>query len=200
MQLLTQLEHSELLDHFEQSSDIWMQSDENPSLWLRSDDSGPLCAVQFVPADPVVHVSGVPIAWTLEEMDAYLERLLEHWTSFLHRKSVEAFLRDELHVDADTAELSAIALSQLAVPSPKGLAPDLPEIPVQTPPGEIGLFQIVGGGYVLLRMRDDLLHATLSVPSNRQHSSFGPPFTSVFRTHSMHTKNAAGFASQENPE
>jgi len=195
--LITRLEHSELLDHLEQSDDLWMQSVELDSLWLRSDGEASLCALRFVEADPVVHVEVLPLVWTLEDSEAYLLRLVEHWTSYPYRKSVEAFLRDELHVDAPTAELAAIALLQLEAPLLEGPVPDLPEIPVKSPPPEVALFQLAGGGYVELLTRGGLLHATLSVPSNRQHSSFGPPLTGVFRTHRIHTQNAAAAIARE---
>jgi hypothetical protein len=195
--LLTKLEAEELLDHLQQSPDLWMESEETPGLWLHSNEEAEaVCALQVLPGETFVEVQATPLGWSEEQTQTYLQSLVEHWTTLRARKAAASFLRDELSIDAATAELAALALSQLEVAPAVGPCPDLPQLPPrESASAEAVLFSVVGGGYVELRFREGFLHATVSVPSARQHLSFGPSLTGllrgVVRSHAVHTERVA---------
>jgi len=205
---LTRDEYEELLDHLEHSPAIWTRSDDNPSLWLRSDDASSPCGLQILEGEDLCEVLGHPIDASEEETRDYIDRLVRSWTSYGQRELVVKFLEDELKFDPETAEVVGIAITQIRTSVPSeitNLVADLPNVPEAQPLAhEIGLFQLVGGGYVHLQTRGGRLHATLSIPSRRKHLSFGPALTGFLsgsvRSHAVRTENVAQAISEGDNE
>jgi len=205
-ELLTKFEAAELLDHLHQSPDIWMQSEDVPGLWLHTPAEGGegACALQFAESGPVFSVQALPLGWTAEASELYLQRLIEHWTTKNVRDALSGFLRDELAVEAGTAEVAAIALSQIEPQAPQGPCPDLPELEGTACRPDVGLFQFLGGGYASLEWKNGFLHVELSIPTRKQHLSFGSTLTGllrgVCRSHAVLTERTAEALEEGTPQ
>src|SRR4051812_5784279 len=105
--MLTWWEFEELIEHLEGRPDIWTQSDENPFLWMRCAQTWstgevletPACALYFLPpanAESPYRMFQMQrmtmSAWSDDEVLAYVEQLLQHWTSYGHRTALTKFL------------------------------------------------------------------------------------------------------------
>src|SRR5689334_22584556 len=111
-------EWNELLDHITERDDIWSSVPDSPLLFLRQtapDEEGlrqDALLLQAVPPPDSTSpwrqfgIQITPLSWSKETYDAYLMRLLAHWTSYDHRLRMTALL---MEMGVAQAHLIAIA-------------------------------------------------------------------------------------------
>ena len=194
MLTLSEIETVELLYHLATVPGSWTESQETPGLWIRSEGESALCAIQISEnaLTGMFQVSGTPLSWSQEETETFLDGLVRTWTSFPRREALEKVLQEHGSEPTDV-----LARRVMAVPFlPPACRVDLPEIEIRasSTPGE-ALFQVVGGGFLLLQKAPYGLWCTVSLPSSRAHQSFGPPLhgflAGTLLSHDVHTEHQA---------
>lgn len=193
-------EHAELLEHLVSRPDIWSKSDENPNLWLRThvsqwaEDGSPveepaLGLLFEKEATGTFNVRPVPISWSAEGCDSYLERLLVHWTGYGHRQRVILFFMNTLGLTPETAELMSLALEELDAdpdgsprqdpedlgPVQESMVPDAlpPILPKPKDPADLGTWPLLSGGWLKLKLMGGMLRVQISL-RDRLSKGFGP--------------------------
>jgi hypothetical protein len=196
---LTPDEYTELLFHLHQSTD-WQQSADNPLLWLHL-DAPSIVMLAERQDDGFWEVEAAPLDQSApnEPASSFLSALIHGWTTAGWRSHVKKFLQSALGIDDSTAEGLALALASLepeeeshdegGPPKPLALARD----------GEI-LRQIVGGGYVRLRLVGTTTFAELSLPTaGTGPLSFGPTLTGAVRPYDGRSVDVFARIAWENP-
>jgi len=207
---LTFWEYDELVEHFQERTDIWTQSEENPFLWVRTvpldaEDQMVLALIFTPPASPdspyrLFDVQTMPMAWDEAFCERYTSRLFEHWTTFSERRRIEALLRSCKVGDPDLLAIAICALHWTEDSDPDAedatlhqerLWPDsVPPMYDIPDPLDIGTFILVQGGYVKLRLQADCIQVTLSVRS-AVGGGFGPPLKGHVRPPDGRARDAA---------
>lgn len=190
---LTWWEYDELLEHLQSREDIWTCSDDNEFLWLRTQPvyheetdeftttNG--CALQFSPpsdgdsAFRLYSLDAHLLEWTEEHCKDYVTGLLDHWTTYSLRSRVQKFMTADLQLADEMAMIAAIAVTSfdhseerkdpdgdepVIRPSDVVVYDQFPRLP---DPFDVGTWLLAGGGYVKLRLNQNVLSVTLSIPS-----------------------------------
>jgi len=207
-------EYEQLLDHLRSRGDIWASS--HPSVWVRSfsyDESETIvCCLRFTPprnAGPFRQYacSVVPMEWTVEQADEYLQHLLESWTDYGRRKRFETFLRDELRLESALAANAAIALcsldeglnpgpdpDRLPLPTARELFPDVqsPLLCLADGAHYLRTYGFTGGGWFTISLTGGMLRVRASLPSHgRYGGGYSQPFEGFVRPYNGNVNLAA---------
>src|SRR5690606_515362 len=101
---LTEWEYTELTEYFESRDHFW-QSEGN--FWFRIDEGDPAFVLQVAMPDTgrfkIATITGRPMNWTPEAVEAHVTELLFKVTSLPFRLDVAAFLEKELGHPAEIA-------------------------------------------------------------------------------------------------
>jgi hypothetical protein len=178
---ITFSERAELEMYLHAQSDLWAKSDDTPGLWMRYAGD---YAFLLQETDVSVILVG---EGTQEAGEDLLKRLLVSWTGYSLRVSHVGILQNVLGLSDEIAHLVALELAD-AQPPPLAAAP-----PTRQPEhsGHVGTWMLLGGGYVNLRLQDDLLYAQLSIPMANEDLAFGGALRGIVRSYEGSTVSAA---------
>lgn len=209
--ILTWWEIEELEEHLNGRPDIWT-ADETYGMWLRTDGSdNPVLGLKFLGPNSTgpyrkFKVQCIPLGWSVEQCDEYLDRLCTKWTSYGFRTAVFSLLATDegIKMDPKLAEAVAVAIAKIEqepAPDPERLElptqgeiwPDMAGCKMEPATVErtVRTTGLIGGGYVSIRYQGEMLRVRISMPS-AHHEGFDHPLEGYVRPRYGNLALAAG--------
>jgi hypothetical protein len=188
-------EHADLLDFFEGRFQ-WI-GNENKTLFLRVIDETQQMAVKIDPPKSsgplrLYTVTAIPLEWSTENCDEYLQRILSHYTGYAMRKRFEQLLGEECGLGTK-AYAAAIALSGIVAEPDISFETPSEQLPLEArteqvwqlgkePPFVTWLLArgTGGGGYMKISWRAEQLHVEISA-ADPEHGGFTHPLRGILR-------------------
>lgn len=206
-------EHEQLLDHLLSRTDIWSSPRQN--MWMRilSDkDDTPVIGLAISPPAKTgpyrqYSIRQVPMAWTVEQCDEYLDHLCRKWTDYGTRLRYASFLVSELALDPAKAYAAAIGLcgveqigdtdpEQCPMPTDRELWPDVegPDLHIQHSERVLRTFGITGGGWLSVRLQSGMLRVRCALRSDGKYGGgYSGSFEGFIRPVNGNAELAAAF-------